>query len=64
MLARGDAPTTMILRDKNLRRYGKTHVLVSQRASLPAAVLDLGRRFLAAPDPELERARKNSLDPR
>jgi len=69
MLARGDAPTTVKLRgrwrsDKSLRRYGKTHVLVSQRASLPAAVLDLGRRFLAAPDQELERARKNSLDPR
>ena len=50
--------------DKSLKRYSKTHVLVMHRASLPEAVLSLGRLFLKNPELELARARENSLAPR
>ena len=69
MIAQKQHPNTVKRRgrwvtDSSLRRYTKTHVLTAQRASLPSAVLDLGRLFLADPVNELHRAHFNVLDPR
>jgi hypothetical protein len=50
--------------DKSLRRYTKMHILAAQRASLPPAVLRLGRLFLADPPNEIKRARLNVIEPR
>jgi len=52
------------LSDKSLKRYSKTHVLVMQRSSMPAAAYSLGQLFLQQPTRELARAKANLLEPR
>ena len=69
MIGRGDERKHVKTRgrwdsDKSLKRYTKTHLLVAQRAALPAPVLALGRVFLSAPALELRRAQLNILAPR
>ena len=69
MIAQKHHPNTVKRRgrwvtDSSLRRYTKTHVLTAQRASLPPAVLHLGRLFLSDPEREVQRAYLTVLDPR